>query len=80
MNQLYYHFYQHLCSKYQAYLEERERDFDLDFGVRSKLPEYDALLDSNMQHYFENPDLQKLLLKTGQVRNMKMRKLVQAIF
>ena len=53
--------------RYDSYLKEREKNFDLDFGVRAKLPEYNALLDTNMRNYFENRDLQNHLLKTGQV-------------
>jgi hypothetical protein len=50
-----------------AYLKEREAGFDLDFGVRSKLPEYNSLLDSNMRHYFESESVQSHLLQTGQI-------------
>jgi hypothetical protein len=50
-----------------AYLKEREAGFDLDFGVRSKLPEYNSLLDSNMRRYFESECVQSHLLQTGQI-------------
>ena len=52
----------------QLYLQEREKGFDNDFGVRSKLPEYNALQDDNMKRFFENSKKQKHLWKTGQVR------------
>jgi hypothetical protein len=35
----------------------------LDFGVCSKLPEYNSLLDSNMRHYFESKSVQSHLLQ-----------------
>jgi hypothetical protein len=53
--------------KREAYLKEREAGFDLGFGVRSKLPEYNSLLDSNMRHYFESQSVQSHLLQTGQI-------------
>mmetsp|Transcript_23400 Transcript_23400/g.28617 ORF Transcript_23400/g.28617 Transcript_23400/m.28617 type:complete len:165 (+) Transcript_23400:111-605(+) len=48
-------------------LKSREDGFDLDFGVRAKLPEYNALRDVNMKHYFENADRQEYLWRTGQI-------------
>lgn len=51
----------------QSRLKERENGFDLDFGVRAKLPEYDALRDNNMRHYFDHPAVQKHLWHTGQI-------------
>ena len=53
--------------KKQAQKKEREDGFDLDFGVRAKVPEYNALRDVNMRHYFENESVQEHLLQTGQV-------------
>eukprot|EP01083_Nonionella_stella_P033252 91042_1 len=49
------------------HLRQREELFDNDFGARSKLPEYDALQDLNMQQFFDNPHLQKHLWRTGQI-------------
>lgn len=54
-------------SRREAYLKEREDGFDMNFGTRSKLPPYNALLDSNMKHYFENENVQTHLLQTGQI-------------
>jgi hypothetical protein len=51
----------------ELYLQEREKGFDNDFGVRSKLPGYNALQDENMKRFFENTQLQKHLWRTGQV-------------
>lgn len=49
------------------YLQEREKSFDKDFGVRSKLPEYNALQDENMKRFFENSQIQRHLWMTGQI-------------
>mmetsp|Transcript_6808 Transcript_6808/g.8382 ORF Transcript_6808/g.8382 Transcript_6808/m.8382 type:complete len:155 (-) Transcript_6808:4-468(-) len=54
-------------SRSNQYLKEREDGFDLDFGVRSKLPGYNALRDQNMRHYFENSVVQEHLWKSGQI-------------
>lgn len=54
-------------AKKSSYIRKREEGFDNDFGVRSKLPEYNALQDDNMKQFFENPHLQKHLWRTGQV-------------
>lgn len=54
-------------SKREAYLKEREDGFDMNFGTRSKLPPYNALLDPNMRHYCENENVQAHLLRTGQI-------------
>ena len=51
----------------ERFLQEREAGFDNDFGVRSKLPEYNALQDENMKRFFENPRIQQHLWQTGQV-------------
>eukprot|EP00956_Cyclotella_meneghiniana_P005503 scaffold7033_cov86-Cyclotella_meneghiniana.AAC.4 len=37
----------------------------MDFGMRTNLPDYNALLDSNMRNYFENESIQNHLVKTG---------------
>jgi hypothetical protein len=55
------------ASRKATYLKEREAAFNNDFGMRSKLPEYNALLDSNMRRYFENESVQAHLLQTGQI-------------
>mmetsp|Transcript_8562 Transcript_8562/g.12597 ORF Transcript_8562/g.12597 Transcript_8562/m.12597 type:complete len:202 (-) Transcript_8562:646-1251(-) len=54
-------------SRRESFLKEREEGFDLDFGVRAKLPEYNALQDRNMRHYFENCSVQGHLCRTGQI-------------
>ena len=55
----------------RSYLKEREKGFDLDFGVRAAekrhTPGYDALRDRNMRHYFEGAVVQDHLLRTVQV-------------
>ena len=48
-------------------MKQREKGFDNDFGVRAKLPAYDALHDVNMKQFFDNPSLQQHLWRTGQV-------------
>ena len=47
-------------------MAEREQGFDLS-SVRTRLPEYNALFDPNMRHFFENRNIQRHLHKTGQV-------------
>lgn len=56
-----------LHTRKERFLQEREAGFDNDFGVRSKLPEYNALQDENMKRFFENPRIQQHLWQTGQV-------------
>jgi hypothetical protein len=50
-------------------VKERERGFDLSMRKTNKsfIPPYNALVDPNMCHYFENRNLQSLLLRTGQI-------------
>ena len=50
-------------------VEERENGWDLSSSRTCKLPEYNALFDPNMRHYFENRVIQKHLHTTGQVKN-----------
>ena len=50
-------------------VEERESGWDLSSSRTCKLPEYNALFDPNMRHYFENRVIQKHLHTTGQVKN-----------
>jgi hypothetical protein len=46
----------------------REEGWDSRFCATSEaLPEYNALYDANMRHYFESPTIQRHLLQTGQV-------------
>ena len=51
----------------QAKLKERESGFDLNSIPHAKLPEYNALHDPNMRHYFENSNIQRLLYSSGQI-------------
>ena len=53
--------------KQQVDYKHREEGFDLNSLSSSKLTEYHALNDSNMRHYFENPNIQRLLYQTGQI-------------
>jgi len=50
---------------------QKEEGFNLSFctdkSAKSALNEYNALHDTNMRHYFENPVVQKHLYKTGQI-------------
>ena len=48
-------------------LRKRENDFTLGNVGAVKLPSYNALMDPNMRHYFENKHTQYLLYKTGQI-------------
>ena len=48
-------------------LASREAGFDLQSCPHAKLPEYNALYDPNMRHYFENGARQRHLYETGQV-------------
>jgi hypothetical protein len=52
-------------SRKEKCLKDREAGFDLD--LCNKLPEYNALLDSNMRHYFENEIVQAHLIHSGQI-------------
>lgn len=53
------------ASRKEKYLKERQDGFNLD--LCTALPEYNALLDPNMRHYFENEIVQAHLLQTGQI-------------
>jgi hypothetical protein len=54
-------------SKKRQQFKSREEGFDLNSISQVKLPEYSALHDPNMRHYFENPNVQRLLYQTGQI-------------
>jgi hypothetical protein len=54
-------------SKKRQQFKNREEGFDLNSISQVKLPEYSALHDPNMRHYFENPNVQRLLYQTGQI-------------
>jgi hypothetical protein len=41
--------------------------WDLTSCVNAKLPSYDALMDPNMRHFFENRSVQKHLYSSGQI-------------
>ena len=45
----------------------REEGFDLNSVPHAKLKPYNALHDPNMRHYFENPNVQRHLYKSGQI-------------
>lgn len=47
-------------------MKERELSFDLNVA-KAKLPEYNALFDSNLRHHFENKSRQKELHKMGMI-------------
>jgi hypothetical protein len=53
--------------KRNSNLKHREEGFDLNSISQSKLSEYSALHDPNMRHYFENPNVQRLLYQSGQI-------------
>jgi hypothetical protein len=48
-------------------MKRREEGFDLNSIPHAKLREYNALHDANMRHYFENPNVQRLLYESGQI-------------
>jgi hypothetical protein len=50
-----------------AAMRKRESGFDIISIPHATLPEYSALHDPNMRHYFENPKVQRLLYETGQI-------------
>eukprot|EP01029_Cantina_marsupialis_P015856 TRINITY_DN349_c0_g1_i2.p1 TRINITY_DN349_c0_g1~~TRINITY_DN349_c0_g1_i2.p1 ORF type:complete len:175 (+),score=30.10 TRINITY_DN349_c0_g1_i2:38-562(+) len=52
--------------KERAILREREKGFSLD-TTSANLPVYDPLVDKNLQHFFENPSLQKQLMRAGMI-------------
>lgn len=54
-------------NKKEINYKQREEGFDLNTTNNSKLTEYSALHDPNMRHYFENPNVQRLLYQTGQI-------------
>jgi hypothetical protein len=54
-------------SKKSGYYQMREQGFSSNAAFHCKLPEYNALHDPNMQHYFENRKVQSLLYQTGQI-------------
>lgn len=51
----------------EAKLKALEQNFNLTNLGSDKKPDYNALYDPNMRHYFENGKIQKLLLNTGQI-------------
>lgn len=50
----------------EAKLKDRERGFLLS-QQGSRIPPYNALIDKNMCHYFENRNVQQHLMRTGQI-------------
>mmetsp|Transcript_4992 Transcript_4992/g.7626 ORF Transcript_4992/g.7626 Transcript_4992/m.7626 type:complete len:170 (+) Transcript_4992:184-693(+) len=54
-------------AKKEALMKQREEGFDLNSIPHAKLKEYSALHDPNMRHYFENPNVQRLLYQSGQI-------------
>jgi len=54
-------------AKELEWIKEREAGFDLKSIPKASLPEYNALHDPNMRHYFENSNVQKLLYQSGQI-------------
>ena len=51
----------------QLKLKKREEGFDVRNMGAAKLPEYNALFDPNMRHFFENKKIQQHLYKSGQI-------------
>jgi hypothetical protein len=56
-----------MAQKKEKLLKRREDGFDLNAMTQISLKEYSALHDPNMRHYFENPNVQRLLYQTGQI-------------
>lgn len=54
-------------AKVEKFHKKREEGFDLGSVPHAKLKSYSALHDPNMRHYFENPNVQRLLYNTGQI-------------
>ena len=54
-------------SKLEKFHKKREEGFDLGSVPHAKLKSYSALHDPNMRHYFENPNVQRLLYNSGQI-------------
>uniref|UniRef100_A0A7S2R5M2 Uncharacterized protein n=1 Tax=Rhizochromulina marina TaxID=1034831 RepID=A0A7S2R5M2_9STRA len=48
-------------------LENRESGWDLTSCRTASLPDYNALYDPNMRHFFENQTIQRHLHRTGQI-------------
>jgi hypothetical protein len=48
-------------------LKALEDGFNLTNMNRAKVPEYNALYDPNMRHFFENRNVQRLLYSSGQI-------------
>ena len=57
----------HRGGRRKKVMQERESDFDLNSVAKAKLPEYNALFDSNLRHHFENKKRQHQLHKMGMV-------------
>jgi hypothetical protein len=53
----------------ESFKKKREEGFDLGSikNGGAKLKSYSALHDPNMRHYFENPNVQRLLYTSGQI-------------
>jgi hypothetical protein len=51
----------------ENFKKRREEGFDLGSVPHAKLKSYSALHDPNMRHYFENPNVQRLLYNSGQI-------------
>lgn len=54
-------------AKQAARFKKKEMGFDLSSVPHAKLNEYNALLDPNMRHFFENKSVQNILYNTGQI-------------
>ena len=48
-------------------LKQREENFNLNSLNFVKKPEYNALFDPNMRHFFQNGKIQRYLYETGQI-------------
>ncbi len=48
-------------------LKQREENFNLNSLNFVKKPEYNALFDPNMRHFFQNGKVQRYLYETGQI-------------
>jgi hypothetical protein len=51
--------------RHEEYLRQREQGFNLSGVHQEKLPGYNALLDRNLRHHFENSSLQNHLNEVG---------------
>lgn len=51
----------------EARLKARESNFNLNSLQSAKRPEYNALFDPNMRHFFQNAKVQRFLYQSGQI-------------